>query len=45
MTVEQAREVLSEEIEGIEAVRDRLGEEFERAVIASGGQVHWAQTT
>jgi arabinose-5-phosphate isomerase len=32
MTVEQAREVLSIEIEGIEAVRDRLGEEFEQAV-------------
>jgi len=32
MTIEQAREVLSVEIEGIEAVRDRLGEEFERAV-------------
>lgn len=32
MTVEQAREVLSIEIEGIEAVRDRLGEEFELAV-------------
>ena len=32
MTVEQAQEVLSVEIEGIEAVRDRLGEEFERAV-------------
>lgn len=32
MTVEQAREVLSIEIEGLEAVRDRLGEEFEQAV-------------
>jgi arabinose-5-phosphate isomerase len=32
MTVEQAREVLSVEIEGIVAVRDRLGEEFEQAV-------------
>lgn len=32
MTVEQAREVLSIEIEGIAAVRDRLGEEFEQAV-------------
>jgi len=32
MTVEQAREVLSVEIEGIAAVRDRLGEEFEQAV-------------
>ncbi len=32
MTVEQAQEVLSIEIEGIAAVRDRLGEEFEQAV-------------
>lgn len=32
MTVELAREVLTVEIEGIAAVRDRLGEEFERAV-------------
>jgi len=32
MTVELAREVLSIEIEGIEAVRDRLGKEFEQAV-------------
>ena len=32
MTVEQAQEVLSAEIEGIAAVRDRLGEEFEQAV-------------
>jgi arabinose-5-phosphate isomerase len=32
MTVELAREVLSIEIEGLEAVRDRLGPEFEQAV-------------
>lgn len=32
MSLEQAKEVLSIEIEGIEAVRDRLGEEFERAL-------------
>lgn len=32
MTVELAREVLGIELEGIEAVRNRLGEEFERAV-------------
>lgn len=32
MTVELAREVLSIEIEGLEAVRDRLGREFEQAV-------------
>ena len=32
MTVEQAREVLNVEIEGLEAVRDRLGREFEEAV-------------
>lgn len=32
MTVELAREVLGIELEGIEAVRNRLGEEFEKAV-------------
>ncbi len=32
MTVEQAREVLNIEIEGLEAVRNRLSEEFEQAV-------------
>lgn len=32
MTVEQAREVLTVEAEGITAVRDALGEEFVRAV-------------
>ncbi|GAB4333229.1 MAG: KpsF/GutQ family sugar-phosphate isomerase [Desulfobulbaceae bacterium] len=32
MTVEQAREVLGIEIEGIQAVRERLGPEFEQAV-------------
>ncbi|MCI5120241.1 MAG: SIS domain-containing protein, partial [Candidatus Electrothrix sp. AUS4] len=32
MTVEQAREVLTVEAEGIAAVRDALGEEFVRAV-------------
>lgn len=32
MTLELAREVLGIELEGIEAVRNRLGEEFERAV-------------
>ena len=32
MSVEQAREVLSIEAEGIYAVRDNLGDEFERAV-------------
>jgi arabinose-5-phosphate isomerase len=32
MTVEQAREVLNIEVDGIKAVRDRLGEEFEQAV-------------
>ncbi len=32
MTVELAREVLSIEIEGIETVRDRLSDEFEKAV-------------
>ena len=32
MSVEQAREVLSVEIDGIAAVRDRLGPEFEQAV-------------
>lgn len=32
MTVEQAREVLNIEVDGIKAVRDRLGDEFEQAV-------------
>lgn len=32
MTIEQAREVLAVEIEGLNAVKDRLGEEFEQAV-------------
>lgn len=32
MTLEQANEVLNIEIEGLEAVRDRLGEEFGQAV-------------
>jgi len=32
MTVEQAREVLAVEIEGLNAVKDRLGEEFEQAI-------------
>ncbi len=32
MTIEQAREVLTVEIEGMVAVRDRLGSEFEQAV-------------
>jgi arabinose-5-phosphate isomerase len=32
MTIELAREVLSVEIDGINAVRERLGDEFERAV-------------
>lgn len=32
MTIELAREVLSVEVDGINAVRERLGDEFERAV-------------
>lgn len=32
MTIEQAREVLAVEIEGLNAVKERLGEEFEQAV-------------
>ncbi len=32
MTIELARDVLSTEIDGIQAVRDRLGDEFEQAV-------------
>lgn len=32
MTVEQAQAILNIEIEGIEAVRDRLGDEFEKAL-------------
>ena len=32
MTIEQAREVLSIEIDGINAVKERLGEEFEQAL-------------
>src|SRR5210317_1149579 len=32
MTVEQAKEVLNIEIDGLVAVRDSLGEEFEQAV-------------